>query len=674
MSNVAKPAAIAATESRLNMRTVFRLGRHYLGRWKTLVLIYIIGFLLCQTIFPAGIALSAGTLTNYFEQAFSQHKSDQVRAGQLSNEDTPVQANRRGLRDRPQELTHQQLLVFYFLWVGLTLVAVVTGFGHKYAASMLAGSVSNDIRKDVFSSILNRPPGFFHEKGSDQLTMLVNQFPLQVQMALQALLIDPLLNLIGITVLGFTLYKQLTAHAQQGGYQVWLFFGVIFLLALVSPWLVSLMGRRLERSAKGFQEQNLLIASLVGGALKAPEEIQSMCAEAIFNRKHQNALGIALQRRLDQTLIVERLNIVNRLPGEIVLISLLGLAVYLVLTGSSIINGGVVIALFLLTPQFMGAIQGLSGISINARLNAPALDTVASILDQVPIPAGSLKEYSLEQVDAKLEARNLIFSYAPDSKKLLDDVSFSLLPRKITGLVARAGQGKTTFFRLALRFYEPDHGQILIGGVPHTHYSLENLRQRMVLMHQTPAFFYDTIRENFLMANPRATDVQIRSLCEQTLLWQILVESYGCDPLDRPFFAGSFLSGGQKKLFALTRCLLRDPTFLFLDEPTTGMDSEEKLDLVTMMRQACAGKTVLAVDHDLVGWQVLFCDYFIVLNEGKIEQQGTPGELLSQPGLFKNLFDKQAEGFHQMAAVIRRIETAHATDSLEGDPKKYLAS
>jgi ATP-binding cassette subfamily B protein len=644
----------------------FKLGRRYLGPRGGLLVLYIFGFLLSQTIVPAGIALSAGSLTNYFERQFSQQSPPHINKEPGSDPAASAQGSsndKAGL----QSLTKRQLVAFYSLWVGLTLVGAAVGFGYKYVASKLAGTVSNDIRRDVFSNLLKRSISFFHEKGSDQLVMLTNQFPLQVQMALQSLLIDPLLNLVGMIVLGFTLYTRLTVHARQNGPEIWLLFGAIVLLALASPWLVALMARKLEHSARGLQQQNLLLASLVGGALKAPEEIQSMCAETIFDRKHESALNLALQRRLEQTIVVERLNLVNRLPGDLVLASLLGLAVYLALTGSSAINGGIVIALFLLTPQFMGAVQGLSGIAVNARLNAPALETVASLLEESPRPLGSSNQSDSQQINATLEARHVNFSYGSDSKKILDDISFSLPPGKITGLVARAGQGKTTFFRLALRFYELERGEILVGGVPNTRQSLESLRQRIVLMHQTPAFFYDTIRENFLVANPNATDDQIRNFCEQTRLWDILLESYGADPLNQQFLAGNYLSGGQKKLFALTRCLLRNPSILFLDEPTTGMDSEEKLALVKMMRQACSGRTVLTVDHDLVGWQVLFCDHFIVLNEGKIEQQGTAGELLSHPGLFKNLFDDQAEGFHKMAAVIRRVGADRMINSLSTD-------
>jgi ATP-binding cassette subfamily B protein len=304
----------------------------------------------------------------------------------------------------------------------------------------------------------------------------------------------------------------------------------------------------------------------------------------------------------------------------------------------------------------MGAIQGLSAFGINASTSWPAVEAVDAILQTEGVRGSEGEAGSTPDFEPTLEARDLVFSYPGTTKRILDNVSFVVPPRQVSGFIAKAGQGKTTFFRLLLRFYEPGEGAILLGGHPHVSLPLAVLRQQVVLMHQTPAFFHDTVRENFLVAKPTASDQEIRALCEKTPLWTILEDSYGTDPLDQAFRAGDSLSGGQRKLFALTRCLLRNPTVLLLDEPTTGIDPEEKFELVAMMKEACAGRTVLVVDHDIVGWQVLFCDYFFVLNNGSIEQQGPPGELLSRPGLFKDLFDRQAEGFHKMSNLITQIE------------------
>jgi len=172
--------------------------------------------------------------------------------------------------------------------------------------------------------------------------------------------------------------------------------------------------------------------------------------------------------------------------------------------------------------------------------------------------------------------------------------------------------------------------------------SVSSVRRHFVLMAQFPAFFHDTVRENFRIANPKASDEQIEELSRRTGLWPFLVNSYGPDPLNAPFLAGEALSGGQKKLFALTRSLLRNPTFLLLDEPTTGMDPNDKYPLIPIMRQACIGKTALVGDHDIV-WQSRFCDYFVVLDQGKIVQQGSAQQLIAERGLFRDLYRESCQ-------------------------------
>ena len=257
-----------------------------------------------------------------------------------------------------------------------------------------------------------------------------------------------------------------------------------------------------------------------------------------------------------------------------------------------------------------------------------------------------------------LRVNHLTFSYEPGVlPNILDDVSFSVPPGKITGLVARTGGGKTTFFRLGLRFYDAQRGTIELNGTPHTELDLSELRRRLVLMSRAPAFFQDTVRENLLLARPDASDEKLREYCELTGIWPFLQERLAegkRDPLDAAFHAGEALSGGQRKLFALTRCLLRDPEYLFLDEPTTGMEAETKFDFVRPMRRSCQGKTVIAVDHDLL-WQLRFCDYFLVLDGGKIVEQGSGRDLLKRHGAFRKLFDEQTASVVKLLRTIQEL-------------------
>jgi ATP-binding cassette, subfamily B, bacterial len=622
------------------------LGKRYLLRHKLLVVLYIAAYLLGHSVLPAAVGLYAQQISNSIPVAGLEASAEGGANPKVS----------QARRAPGQAADHSGLWRAYGLWLVATFAVAIMGLAFSYVTAVLGGRVSNAIRRDLFAAILRKPSLFFHEHESQQLTMLVNQLSLQVQSALQDVLINPVLDLFGVVLLGYSLFHSLQAVQANGGNQVWIFFSVIVLIALLSPWLVSRMGSRLRQSSQNVQQQNLVLASLVGGAMGAPEEIQAMRAEEIFDSKHAAALKEVLQRRLHQTLTVGSLNLLNRFPGDLVLIALMGLSVFIAASGLAGINAGVVAGLMALTPSFMGSIQGFSALSINFNMTWPAIESVGSILCEKPAASSDNGGQDHTEITGEIEARGLVFRYrAAESRKIFDDASFMVPAGSITGLIAKAGQGKTTFFRLALRFYELAEGEILLGGIPHTRFSLESLRRQIVLMPQAPAFFHDTIRENLLVAQPAATDAEIRELCERTRIWPVLVEAYGQDPLNRQFSSGTLLSGGQKKLFALTRCLLRQPSFLFLDEPTTGIDPEDKHSLLQVMRQVCAGKTVLVVDHDIVGWQIPFCDRFLVLDQGKIVQTGTAAELLSTAGLFRDLFERQTEGVRLMNEELNRI-------------------
>ena len=625
--------------------TLLRLGKRYIARSPGLAVLYIIGTLLAQTIIPVAIAANYGKLTNFFAETSARRSAPPAapaedpaatRAPVESGSPPPVVKS----APPPRAITST-----YAIWLGLTLALLGLSFGVRYITALLDQKVGIALRRDLFNQILQQSPHFFHQNPAGRLLIMVTQFSTSVALALRALLVDPVLQLIGIAAVGHALFLKLLEMQAGQGNRIWLYFSIIALFALLSPWLVSRMGKTLSMSTTNVQEQMLAMGSFLEGALNAPEEIQTLRAEPIFDRKHQALLDAALRTRMNQTVTVERLNLLSRSPGDVVLISLIGLAVYLAFDPTSALNPGTIIALVVLTPQFMASVQGISTFSINVHTSWPAMVAVDSILQSEGGAASAAGAKDFEQIEPSLAARDLVFSYKPgEMRNVLDGVSFEVPPGRITGFVARPGQGKTTFFRLLLRLYEPQSGEILLGGHPIRNFTLESLRRHVVLMSQFPTFFLDTVRENFLLAKLDATDAQIEALCRKTGLWSILEQNIGSNPLDRQFVPGpgKSLSGGQTKLLALTRCLLRAPSVLLLDESTTGMGPKEKFPLIDTMREACAGKTVLVVDHDIV-WQTRFCDYFIVLSEGKIIQRGTSDELLASGGLFREIYEAASE-------------------------------
>lgn len=625
---------------------VWRLGKRYIGGSLLLAIVYIVSTLLYQPLVPVVIAGKYAALTNFVQQHSPQAKpqGEVPRQNQASTpgENAPAGSATQQSAAPPTPIQPRPT---FLIWMGLTLVLLGISFGVRYITALFDQRITIAIRRDIFNRVLQQSPQFFHQNSAGGLLVVLTQFSTMVALALRQLLIDPILQIISIITFGYALYFQLSGMAAQQGNSIWAYFSIIALFAVMSPWLVSRMGKTLSRSSSNVQDQMLSMGSFLEGVLNAPEEIQTMRAEPFFDTKHQKLLELAQRTRLNQTVTVERLNIISRAPGDIVLIALMGLAVYLASLPQSTLNPGTIMAIVILTPQFMGSVGGISNLSINVSMSWPSILAINSILEKEPgvVSAPGAKDF--ERIEPSLVARDLVFSYQPGVlKNVLDGASFEVSPGKITGFVARPGQGKTTFFRLLLRLYEAQQGDILLGGHPIREFTLQSLRRHVVLMSQFPSFFLDTVRENFRLAKSDATDEEIEALCRKTGLWSILEENLGTNPLDREFVPGpgKSLSGGQTKLLALTRCLLRSPTVLLLDESTTGMGPKEKFPLIATMREACKGETVLVVDHDIM-WQTRFCDHFLVLSDGKITQQGTSQELLARPGLFKELYEAASE-------------------------------
>ena len=629
----------------LPFSTIWRLGRSYLGKRPGAITIYIVGCLLCQAVLPPAIALRFGKLTNTSPAAYANPGA---------------------------------IYKTYFQWMGLMAALLLLSAAVRYFTTMLDAVASNWLRRDAFAHLMRLGPAYFHRHDPGELTMVINQVCLTAEIGLRQLLVDPVIQALSAVSIGYALYSLL-ADAQTAGQGNHLLplVCVAVVVAATFLWLVKLVAPRLQRAGNALQQQYLAVSSFTGGALGAPEEIQSMGAEARFAQKHNAYLDEYLSRERRNAFTLESLNLLNQAPGNLLLFALLGVAVYYGARTPGA-HPGTLVGLVLLTPSFMGAIQAIGSWRITKSQAWPALTLVDEILTSqnaatiVPDPAtGQVDPAAAEAVAPALpeepalppaptlRVSHLTFSYAPGTlPNVLDDVSFSVPPGKITGLVAHSGEGKTTFFRLGLRFYDAQCGTIELNGTPHTELELSDLRRRVVLMSRAPAFFQSTVRENLLLARPDASDQELRALCERTGLWPLLQERLtggrAENPLEADFHSGEALSGAQRKLFALTRCLLRDPEYLFLDEPTTGMEAETKFDYVGPMRRSCRGKTVIVIDHDLL-WQLRFCDYFLVLDGGKVVEHGTGRDLLEQYGAFRKLFDEQTAGLFKLLRTLEEL-------------------
>ena len=626
---------------------IFTLGWKLLSFFKFLALSYCVMMLL-QNCVNLGMSQLIGEVTKSLNAVANPTKpGDSTEAANTAK--PPPNVSRSAKTDKPPEKplspeeAKSHLLSSSVFWAICALVALGMGLPMRTISTKLDLALSNKLRSQLFARLLRQSPEFYHTHESGELNAIVNQFTVEAAMTLRQVSVDMVLQMVtlGITV-GLLIYNFKMGDGPPptiGGVPIppWAIPLAIVLFAFVSPWITGKLSNKVRDVSRDLQEKMVALNSLVTGAMQSPEEIQAMEAEPMFVNKHDKQLQSLLRSRVKNTVTMESMGLISSLPGWFVQVVMLAFGIYAAYKSGNPAAAGNVVAIFLLTPQLMGPIQALSVYIIMAGSAWPRIETVNEMMESKARREEKSGTVKVASVEPTLAAKNLTFAYSSGTRKIFDDISFEIPPGKITGFVARMGQGKTTFFKLALRFYDPQNGAVLLGGRPVGDYSSDNLYNHIAMMSQFPAFFYDTLRANMQMAKANATDEEIRAICEKTGVWKILQAGVQGNPLDEEFAAARRLSGGQKKLLALTRCLLRNPSILFLDEPTVGMDNREKFSMLEIIKQALKGHTVMVVDHDL-RWLVPFCNYFVVLDDGKIAEQGTSEELLARRGLFHELY------------------------------------
>lgn len=210
------------------------------------------------------------------------------------------------------------------------------------------------------------------------------------------------------------------------------------------------------------------------------------------------------------------------------------------------------------------------------------------------------------------------------------------------GLVGRSGGGKTTLTRLLLRMTDIDAGRILVGGQDITKLSQADLRSMIAYVPQDPAMFHRTLRDNIAFARPDATDAEIRRAAEAAHVTEFadgLPDGFDTMVGER----GVKLSGGQRQRVALARAILRDAPILLLDEATSALDSESEILVQDALWRLMDGRTALVVAHRLS--TVAGMDQLVVLDRGRIVEQGTHRQLLAAEGAYAKLWQHQSGGF-----------------------------
>jgi ATP-binding cassette subfamily B protein len=511
-------------------------------------------------------------------------------------------------------------------WRLFGVAVALAGFSSAryYLVSWLGERITTDLRNAVYRHVLQQSPAFFENTQSGEvLSRLTNDTTL-VQTVVGSSLSMGLRNLVmGVGAMVMLVWTNPVLMLQV----------VAVLLLVVLPAVT--LGRRVRRLSRDSQDRVADASALAGEVLNAIEVVQSHGAqgrEALrFQQRSTGAMATALRRIRARAVLVGFVMVAS----SAVLLWGLYMGALAVRAGtlSAGVLGQTVFYVILLASAF--AVLGETyGDLLRAAGATERLMELLHARSEVVEPIEPVKVH-WPVGGASLAMRDVSFHYPsrPDTWAL-DRLSGEISSGQTVAIVGPSGAGKTTLFDLIMRFHDPQSGHIEIDGVPVAQMALQDLRERIALVPQSPVIFTGTVRDNILYGRPGASADEVIAAAQAAQAHdfiQNLPQGYDTDLGDR----GVRLSGGQRQRIAIARAMLKNAPLLLLDEATSALDAQSEHMVQAALEQAMTGRTTLVIAHRLA--TVQRADVIWVLDHGRRVEQGTHAQLLAQGGLYASL-------------------------------------
>lgn len=296
------------------------------------------------------------------------------------------------------------------------------------------------------------------------------------------------------------------------------------------------------------------------------------------------------------------------------------------------------LTLYLLLATIADPVRKLSNVWTKMQSGMVAADRIFALYDRAPSVGANADGPVVPRHAKAIAFQNVSFSYQP-GRSALNDVSLEVTAGETVALVGPNGCGKSTLMGLLPRFYDPDHGEILIDGVPLRTANLRSVRKQIGLVTQDTQLFDDTILANIAFGRPGATQEEVEAAAKAAHAHEFIVampQGYATRTGD---MAASRLSGGQKQRLALARAILRDPRILILDEFTSQIDGESEAKIQEALRTFVKGRTTFVITHRRSTLEL--ADRIIVMDGGRIVATGTHADLLVNSSTYRRLYDAQ---------------------------------
>jgi ATP-binding cassette, subfamily B, bacterial len=516
--------------------------------------------------------------------------------------------------------------------VMIAMVAVLAGASASrfYLVMTIGERIVADLRRDVFAHLVSLSPAFFDSARSGELISRLTADTTQIKSAVGASVSVALRNFM--LFVGATAMMVITSP-RLSGFVLLAIPLIVLPLVAFGRWV-----RRLSRTAQDTLADATAYASELVGAIRTVQAYTSeRLAKARFGSEVEQAYEAA--RSSTRARAVLTAIIIFIVFTSVVLILWVGS--HDVLTGT--ISMGRLGQFVLYTAFAAAALGQLSEVWGDVSAASGAAERLFEILrvkSQIAEPASPRALPVPARGDVGFENVSFAYPTRPDALAV-DGVSLSVRAGEKVAIVGPSGAGKSTLFHLLLRFYDAADGVISFDGVPIRAADPREVRARIALVPQESVVFATTARENIRFGRPDADDAEVEraaELAHATEFIRRLPDGFEAQLGER----GVTLSGGQRQRIAIARAILRDAPLLLLDEATSSLDAESETLVQTALEELMQHRTTLVIAHRLA--TVLSCDRIMVMDQGRIVEQGTHASLVAANGLYARLARLQFEG------------------------------
>jgi len=499
----------------------------------------------------------------------------------------------------------------------LFLIRGVFGFLSTSGMSWIGRMSIYNIRKEMFNHMVDLPSSYYDKQTSGQL---ISKFTFNTEQVAQA-----------ITSATTTLIRDTLTAIILLAYLFYLDPSLTFILLVFGPVIIIFLGylsRRFRRISKRIQNSIGDVTSVL------QETIDGQKVVKIFKGKAKEIDQFDKVNRSNRN---QNIKLMVTTASSVPLIQLLAAIpvsyiVYLLIQSDS--TPGEVISYMTAMLLILAPLKRLTSVTATLQKGLAAASGIFDVLDEATERDTGRK--TISSVKGKIEYDNIGFSYTPDRKAILSNISFVASPGETIAIIGRSGGGKSSLVNLLPRFYDYSDGRVLIDGVEIKEYTLDSLRDQISIVSQHVTLFNDSIANNIAYGSLKKTKrADIIEVAEAAHVMEFIKHfDQGLDT--QVGEGGGRLSGGQRQRIAIARAILKDAPILILDEATSALDAESKQlvqDGVEKLRQ---GRTTLVIAHQLS--TVENADQILVVDKGEIIEAGTHPQLLQNNGVYSKLY------------------------------------